>query len=645
MKIVSLFIAIGAFTTSVRGDDRTCSVCDFGCPAVDPQSCTLCFDGSAPTQSECSILDPLIPLLNINATDSSCLLLQSVIGVSCGCPDPGTATGPGLCENITYPDRIIEGLPFVRPTCSQFNTVVRLIPDNVTLGTVPLLGISIDDFVLNTFRDYCGCNPNPVPLCNGLCDDMIPISPLGGSLVNETCHNLDLIIRQIPADSQYCPSVDDTCEICGCPCPNATLAPGGGRSLSGCSVCADGYPTNPLCEAFEPLFLTLLNQDEEQCSLFQLVMGPKCGCSSSSMVSSKSSISASARTLNSCKLCSDGSDPTDHQCASVAPLFLSLLKADDDHCSLFQSVLGPKCGCSDSSLESIEVSSSASVHDSNLCTLCADGSTPSDPDCASVAPLFLSLLHEDDNNCPLFQSVVGPVCGCPDLDTLWSTSDVSAADSAPCSLCADGSSPSATLCAGFAPTILSLIPADSNFCPFVQAAAGPPCGCNSTSFAMINATTCAGLCSNIPEPNNVIPTPFGEATCSDLNSLLQITPVGLTLDEILNITAPFLSIIPVFGSQIPAIISSLNIGSTPLCTLAFEAFGGCCCRSDSPTALPTTQPTAFPTTQPTAFPTKSFKRRKPKTEKPKPLKPTKKPVIKPTSKPKPVKPVKPAKAI
>eukprot|EP00592_Proboscia_alata_P002783 CAMPEP_0194374702 /NCGR_PEP_ID=MMETSP0174-20130528/23149_1 /TAXON_ID=216777 /ORGANISM="Proboscia alata, Strain PI-D3" /LENGTH=507 /DNA_ID=CAMNT_0039154437 /DNA_START=57 /DNA_END=1580 /DNA_ORIENTATION=+ len=236
------------------------------------------------------------------------------------------------------------------------------------------------------------------------------LHPIDGT----TCGEVASLMETIDDETACAPLQSKYAYICGC----LDVVPS-------CTLCAND--ANPLNPDFEPQYgggltcndmvITVPNTEAgEACEATQSFFGPDCGCPRDTDGASDFGIGTFEPP--SCTLCPGGQSPPyldlvhpidGITCAEMADFMTSI---DDDNevaCAATQAKYAYSCGCPD-------------VVPS--CTLCANDSTPLNPDVEpefggglSCEDLVITGLNvEAGEACEQFQSLFRPDCGCPDDD-------------------------------------------------------------------------------------------------------------------------------------------------------------------------------------------------------------------------------------
>eukprot|EP00568_Trieres_chinensis_P017719 CAMPEP_0183328804 /NCGR_PEP_ID=MMETSP0160_2-20130417/84472_1 /TAXON_ID=2839 ORGANISM="Odontella Sinensis, Strain Grunow 1884" /NCGR_SAMPLE_ID=MMETSP0160_2 /ASSEMBLY_ACC=CAM_ASM_000250 /LENGTH=1022 /DNA_ID=CAMNT_0025496981 /DNA_START=1 /DNA_END=3069 /DNA_ORIENTATION=+ len=330
--------------------------------------CTLCWDGSEPTESAeletpfgrtCGQL-AFAMLIDYDGSEM-CSSMQNMLWSFCGCPQPdgvdpveGTC---GLCPEgmlLEFPNAIFNET--TDETCADLEKSLELIPPGpICEMTVSLLG----------FPSQCGyCVPSSpesvLPDICTLCPDgstpssdantVIPFAE-DGSTCGEAAFYAAMFSAMLISGGEYeaCAIIQETIgQFCGCAIEGPT-----------CVVCPDGSGGVPNPEAYSELFFEMSCIDVQNFA-------------QSSPADSMTCISATVSAIfecgceyvpppqndDSCTLCADGSvvqdpyltlasDVVYETCGSLEWMarFVFVEDFSEEDCSAIQATYGAMCGC------------------------------------------------------------------------------------------------------------------------------------------------------------------------------------------------------------------------------------------------------------------------------------------------------------
>jgi hypothetical protein len=273
-------------------------------------------------------------------------------------------------------------------------------------------------FLLNEYGPFvCGCPGAKAGSCSGLCPDGSP-PPTPDAEAPDflfdgvTCADVDLFAKATSNDTECSDIRQSFSSMCGC---------SGSSAPSSCSgVCANGMPVpNPdvtfggeTCGNLD--FLVKLTANVTECSEYQQVYGPACGCADMCTVCPGGNV-VPKDSLSLPLTLVDGTTTT---CGDFET---SIMNLSSTECPLDKFPIADQCGCP-----------------AQNCTLCPNGAQPDfftllgiDESLIFVCALTSAFINGTQPDCEdLTESGLPYICGCPNA-ALPSTA-------VGCTLCTDG---------------------------------------------------------------------------------------------------------------------------------------------------------------------------------------------------------------
>lgn len=287
------------------------------------------------------------------------------------------------------------------------------------------------------------------------------------------------------------------------------------RNANGqCSVCPDGSSipedkedvnipgTGQSCGTLSTL-ARFTQPDSIECSGFQVAASIFCGCPiDQTTPEGKCGLCAAGTILSDDEL--DIIVPTDDESElTCGGLLVSSKDLDEDSedCAASQLIGEGYCGC--------EV-----VRDAGTCTMCADGSIPSDDDleneipateggttCRQLLAFASASGPPGSDECDGVQFIGTNYCGCPPPDDT-------------CTVCADGSDPDdgddggfGFSCSSVGNFIASGATSGSKLCGAIQTIIGPLCGCDPPEDVPEICRACGPPGTDLPDPTRIVSLP------------------------------------------------------------------------------------------------------------------------------------------